>query len=176
MTYYLMRDLERVLEYLPVSLAAGAVAAVFFLSWESLRRGRWKWKKVFRVFFLAAYLTGMVGLTLLNREEGSRIGISLIPFETWSSNVRDVLFVIENILLFIPFGILVPGLCRGMDRWPILLRTAFLVTAGIEVIQLFTGRGYFQVDDIVNNFVGAALGYGILQGMRKIRAAKKENS
>ena len=31
----------------------------------------------------------------------------------------------------------------------------------IEVVQLITGRGVFETDDIINNTIGAMIGYGL---------------
>lgn len=38
----------------------------------------------------------------------------------------------------------------------------------IELIQLFTGRGAFDIDDIILNAVGASIGYGIFN-MRHVK-------
>ena len=38
---------------------------------------------------------------------------------------------------------------------------AFVTSFGVETIQLITGRGYFQVDDILTNVLGAVIGYVI---------------
>lgn len=64
-----------------------------------------------------------------------------------------------NILLFIPLGFLIGG-------WKGVL-FGFLFSSGIEIIQ-YTGRlGYCEVDDILNNTIGAGIGAGMNVLIRK---------
>mgnify|MGYP002740313482 CR=1 FL=1 len=36
---------------------------------------------------------------------------------------------------------------------------AFVTSLGVETFQLITGRGYFQIDDILTNVLGGVIGY-----------------
>ena len=36
---------------------------------------------------------------------------------------------------------------------------AFVTSLGVETFQLITGRGYFQIDDILTNVLGGIIGY-----------------
>ena len=48
----------------------------------------------------------------------------------------------------------------------------------LEVLQLLTGRGYFQVDDILTNTLGALIGFLIFAIARRILRAtgrKRDN-
>ena len=66
-----------------------------------------------------------------------------------------------NILVFLPFGILFPMLGRNRRKaWNVLLN-AFLLVLGIEIFQLCSAFGAFDVDDILLNCFGAWLGYVI---------------
>ncbi len=75
-----------------------------------------------------------------------------------------------NVLVFIPFGFLLPLLStklRGFFR-VVLLGLAFSVV--VECIQLVTKTGSFDVDDMLLNTIGAAAGfiiYAIVQHRRK---------
>ena len=63
-----------------------------------------------------------------------------------------------NILIFIPFGFIVPMASRRRN----LLMTAigaFLLSLLIETIQLFTKVGCFDVDDLLLNTIGGVAGY-----------------
>ncbi|QHC33787.1 VanZ family protein [Streptomyces sp. HF10] len=71
-----------------------------------------------------------------------------------------------NILLGVPFGILVPVLAPGARGiWRVLLLTATVMLL-VEMAQgaLVTGRA-FDVDDVILNTSGALLGY-LLVGRR----------
>ena len=65
-----------------------------------------------------------------------------------------------NIFLFSPFGFLLPFLHRESRYWWVLLINAFWVVCCIEIFQLVTAYGAFDVDDILLNCLGAMLGYG----------------
>ena len=69
--------------------------------------------------------------------------------------------IILNILLFVPFGYLTPMFLRKIDRWWKIALIGVLVSVGIEIIQLITRLGYADVDDLINNTLGALIGYGL---------------
>lgn len=67
--------------------------------------------------------------------------------------------LVGNIVVFIPFGFLLPYVLKwGRNFW-VMLINAFLFVLGIEVFQLFSAFGAFDVDDILLNCLGAVLGY-----------------
>ena len=66
-----------------------------------------------------------------------------------------------NVAVFVPFGMLLPWMGRKYSGFFTMLCNAFLFTAGIELFQLLSGFGAFDVDDILLNCTGAAAGWGI---------------
>ena len=64
-----------------------------------------------------------------------------------------------NVAIFIPFGALLPWVDSRFAAWWKVLVNAFLFVAGIEVFQLFSSFGAFDVDDLLLNCFGAMLGY-----------------
>lgn len=67
--------------------------------------------------------------------------------------------IILNILLFVPFGYLLPLIWSKADRWWKVTLLGFSISLIIELLQLFTRLGYADVDDLSNNTVGALIGY-----------------
>lgn len=71
--------------------------------------------------------------------------------------------VFGNILLFIPFGFLLPLAFRSFSR----LRSALLVMALtsllFEVIQMLMAIGHFDIDDVLLNAIGGVIGYGFFR-------------
>jgi len=113
---------------------------------------------VFTVFSI--YFSYLISLTLSGREAGSRTGhINLVLFSTLIRNGRLGLNAVENILLFLPFGIFVPVLWRFFRQWWSLVLMAFITSMLIELTQLITARGFFELDDILLNTAGAWAGY-----------------
>jgi glycopeptide antibiotics resistance protein len=68
--------------------------------------------------------------------------------------------LVGNVLLFFPFGILLPVLFNSVNGYQKLIFITLLMSLGLELIQLVTALGTFDVDDIILNVLGAALGFG----------------
>ena len=177
---YIIRDLNGALKYLPYGVMAGAVMGLI-LNGMNARRER-KGKDAFPMSGLMAfslYLMIILVITFFSREAGTRTRqMDLELFSTWGINTRNNAFVVENVLLFIPYGFVCPWAfpwLRGLFRNTF---AAFVTSLGVETIQLITGRGYFQIDDILTNVLGAVIGYlifRILYGMvKKIRPSGRE--
>ena len=77
---------------------------------------------------------------------------------TWGINARNNAFVLENILLFLPLGMLAPRVVPLFRNVFYGTLAGFLISFFIEVIQLVTGRGFFQIDDILTNTLGMFAG------------------
>ena len=73
--------------------------------------------------------------------------ISLIPFSTVGSTAQSHAYVVENIIMFIPFGFLLPQLWAHMRNLGLCLLSAFITSMVIEVTQVVTKMGYGQTDD-----------------------------
>ena len=58
-----------------------------------------------------------------------------------------------------PFGFLFPYVLRRGRNFFVMLANAFLFILGIEMFQLFSAFGAFDVDDILLNCFGAVIGY-----------------
>lgn len=67
--------------------------------------------------------------------------------------------LVGNVAAFVPFGFLLPFVQKNARKFFVLLLNAFLFVLGIEVFQLFSAFGAFDVDDILLNCVGAVLGW-----------------
>ena len=96
-------------------------------------------------------------ITIFEREPGSRTGISLKFFEALGGP-RANAYVIENVLLFIPFGIFIPLKWKQLRNPFVCSFLGFCLSCIIEIIQLITERGHFQIDDIVTNTLGTLIG------------------
>lgn len=104
------------------------------------------------------------------------------PFKTIKMYIKyaDRLNSVENlggnILVLVPFGFLFPYVWKGMVRYLDVLLAAFLFVVGIELFQLFSSFGAFDVDDILLNCMGATIGYLLwwsLIGRKAKRMAEK---
>lgn len=75
-----------------------------------------------------------------------------------------------NIAAFMPFGFLLPFVTKRTVHFGKATAGTFLLSLSAEVIQLLSMTGAFDVDDLILNTVGGALGYvcyAILFGRRR---------
>jgi glycopeptide antibiotics resistance protein len=87
-----------------------------------------------------------------------------------------ILNLAGNIIAFIPFGIMFPKFHRHLHHLVVVALCSFLLSLSIEVIQLFTRVGSFDVDDLLLNTMGGFLGYILLLIMEwLIHLIKKGN-
>lgn len=181
MINFIIKDIMEVAGYLPIGILCGILVVVLYviciLCLE--RKNRKKNRLSVHVrnsvvwFILSVYIVVMSVTVFLSREPGSRQGIDMTLFGTWGITPQAHAFVIENILLFVPFGILCPFAVtptgrtsddthsrgRIASRFTVLL--GFIISVGIETVQFLTERGYCQLDDIVMNTLGSLVGYMI---------------
>lgn len=159
------KDMMEPLGYLPWGILAGAL----FLAVDKTRRRRYgQWtrpqlaakRRRLVLFLCIVYSIVILNLTFFSREPGSRIGVTIEIFRTWGDTASSHAFFIENILLFIPFGILFPPAFPPLRRLPVCMLEGFLFSVFLEMIQFVTGRGYCQLDDVVTNTLGAGIGWG----------------
>ena len=67
--------------------------------------------------------------------------------------------LVGNVLGFMPFGFMLPLLSDFFKKWYRVLSGGFLLTLLVESVQLISGIGIFDVDDMILNTLGAFLGY-----------------
>lgn len=74
-----------------------------------------------------------------------------------------------NILIFIPYGMLYPLAFKGWGGRILFLPVTILFITGIELFQLFSAFGKFDVDDVFLNALGAVLGMIFMIAVPKIK-------
>lgn len=90
-----------------------------------------------------------------------------------------------NILIFTPFGFLLPIMRRKLRGFFRVILLGFELSLAVECVQLVTKTGSFDVDDLLLNTIGAMIGYLIYAGLQHKRdvaadrrrlAQKQENT
>lgn len=163
-----------------------------------MSRGEKRMKKsnhIFLKILFALYIVGLLSILFFARvnrgdlyqwklfSEEHLERIHLIPFAT----IRRFLarlneqtiqpdFVIRNVainlLMFLPMGAALPILFpKRFDRfWKTILFIALLVIF-LEILQFITFYGSADIDDLLFNTFGAAVGYGIYHIITKIKSS-----
>lgn len=170
---YIVKDMTYAMRYLPFGIVAGVLIWVV-LHWLSRRRCE-KGKTPVRVWALTcffAYAVIVLCITFFSRENGSRQGIDLELWSTWGINARNNAFVIENVLLFVPYGFLCAWNFKPLKQLIPCVFAGACSSLFIETIQLLTQRGYFQIDDILTNTLGALIGYLVFWVVHRIHETR----
>lgn len=77
-----------------------------------------------------------------------------------------------NVLLFAPFGVLLPTLFRPLRRfWRFLIIFAGSIAA-VELAQLLLRVGFCDVDDLLLNALGASLGFLLWRFLHRKNSGK----
>lgn len=90
---------------------------------------------------------------------------NFMPFKTirmyikYADRLNSFENLAGNILLFVPFGFLLPMMGERSKGFFDVFLSALVLVLGIELFQLCTSFGVFDVDDIILNCFGAVLGY-----------------
>ena len=78
--------------------------------------------------------------------------------------IEDLLL---NIILFIPLGFLLPYIWPKLNGRKTVLM-AFVISVTIETTQYIAHWGCLEVDDIINNTLGACIGYGCFKLYKRL--------
>jgi glycopeptide antibiotics resistance protein len=125
-------------------------------------------------FPLAVWLIGGLLLTLQPAHPlaGQVVDDNLVPFHTLAIYWRNLgsEFWMRNLFgnlgLLLPLGLLGPIAIPALDRWRRIALVALLYSVAIELIQLAVPDRSADVDDVIVNVAGAALGFAAFSIVR----------
>ena len=100
--------------------------------------------------------------------------VNLVPFSSMGSMLRTLWHYPEprvawlvvyniggNIAMLIPLGFFLRALLPCCRRFWRCMGTVAIIMTAVELVQLFTLRGFCEVDDLILNLMGAAIGWWI---------------
>ena len=121
------------------------------------------------LFAIAAVLYGtfLLTVTIIGRSPGnvSSWDQLLLTYErAFSGEGGTQLDIFYNIVLYVPVGLLISHY-KNTKLGIIILASMPLA---IEIAQLITTRGIFELTDVINNFIGGLIGLGISRLIRKL--------
>ena len=99
------------------------------------------------------YQTSHVNLVLFKEIQRFWNYRHLLSFEAVLTNLFG------NIFAFSPFGFMLPIIAKNGRGWIATVFSTFIFSLVIESCQLFMKVGVFDVDDLLLNTVGGAIGY-----------------
>jgi glycopeptide antibiotics resistance protein len=157
-----------------------ALLAAVLVAWRAVARGRPAPQALARAL-LALYLGWIISMTFfplptdpaIIKVRAAKTGFhaNLVPFHTivlqaeYESTWQKVRQLGGNVLVFVPFGVLLPWAAPGFARLRRLLLAGIAFSVAIELGQLAVSAalGYTyrvsDVDDVILNVTGVLLGY-----------------
>ena len=97
----------------------------------------------------------------------------------WDWTVKGVwwhLFynVVGNCIWFIPLGVMLPAIYREFRKKPLLvIFVGMAVSSSIEILQYILCTGVTDIDDVLFNTIGTAMGYWVWLFLEKQRNKKR---
>ncbi len=73
--------------------------------------------------------------------------------------------LLGNVGMFLPLGFLLPAASPRLTKWYRCLLTAAGIIALVELLQMLFLVGACDIDDLILNLTGTALGYGLFAAM-----------
>lgn len=174
--------MEKMLPYMLLAVPVYAAARFFVIR---RRYQKVNWRHEFGLFLFVIFLAGLASQTVLPPFILDADGIRLAggrTHETWLIPFRFLCYTYEdivvrhstysllinflgNVVMFMPFGFFPPLLWRTSGRTAIA--AGFGASLLVEITQLFLPRST-DIDDLILNTAGAALGYWLYRLLHRI--------
>ncbi len=158
MISYLTADFIQAGAYVPQSILLGAFFSLLLCIVTGDRKGYFV-KRFFGGLLFFVYLSFILIYTYIARDTGRAQTLNLTLFSTWGSTVRNNAYFVENILLFIPYGLLASLTFAAPRNLGKSLLLGASTSIFIELLQYVSTKGNFEIDDILTNLLGMVLGY-----------------
>lgn len=164
--------------YLAVLLIWLLVYIVFCLLQKNRKfpfNGSFRFMNVFLICSALIYTVLFLYVTLFSRAAGAefqyelsflweyRMAFGMEQGKIYVQNMAWVWQILDNILLFVPFGVLFGEFLfrkKKKSGWRMALVTGGVASLTVEVLQLVMRLGLFEFDDLFHNTIGMMVGYG----------------
>ena len=145
----------------PIHIIIAFLITFVFLRFRIL--GRQQKTAFLRSFIYSIYFTLVITITLLGREIHGVSNSIYTLLSTYNALLCEkkywvVFEIIYNVALFVPLGCIIHYHFKKV----VFIYIAVVVSFAIEIIQLLLGIGLLEISDLINNTLGAILGYALV--------------
>lgn len=148
-------------------LSVFCIGAVVLIASIGFRKG---WKLSVGLLTLE-YFVLIYCATLIFRDSSENVGHDFTPLWSYRAieNGRNDLLAenIMNVVVFVPVGLFMSCVSRRLKWWIVLLM-GFGLSVSIEALQFFFHKGFSEVDDVIHNTFGCAIGIMIVAMIKGI--------
>ena len=102
--------------------------------------------------------------------------VPLVHIAEYDTTVDLLVNIIGNVALFIPSGILLPMLYKRLDSFRKVLAGGACISLCIELMQLPFSSRASDIDDLILNTLGCAIGYGMYRMIKAMFSRREKNA
>lgn len=163
---YIIKQLKDVLRYLPQGAVWAISITLLLIFCGIILKCKFHknvpvvfWVRLFPLFFLILYIYCVLQITIFSRVPGDYGGIDMRFLAKWNDWYGEKAFFIANIIMFVPYGLLLPLLCPVTKHILAAVPIGVASSICIEAAQLRFRLGYCQLDDVAANSLGFLIGF-----------------
>ena len=147
-----------------------------------MRKARHRNEIIILLALFALYLFALFRMTVFRDSVPMDQGVNLIPLSTIAEYLQEItrghrmagiVNLFGNLAIFLPLGYMVASLIPKMRRLGRILVLALCLSMAIEASQYALAHGTADIDDVLLNVIGAALGYGLFVLTKKVLGTGK---
>ena len=153
-------------------LSVCCIGLVVFVAWKGFKTGL----RYSAILLLVEYVFLLFCSTVFFRATSVTRQYDFHPFWSYKAiqDGRENLLAenIMNVVVFVPVGLLLSIAFKQMTWWKALL-IGCGISVTIEALQFFFMRGFSEVDDVMHNTLGCAIGFLIVAILKGIWLLQK---
>lgn len=161
------------------------IASVFFTNrlianhYYDTREDRKRMNKISYIIALVIYIIMFFNLTIFGRIVDWYNTYNLVPFKTiigyWAfpNTHNTIINILGNIVILMPVQFLIMKIF-DIKKFKVSIIIDVSLSLLIEIIQLISHAGVFDIDDIILNVLGMSIVYGVVMDKHKILLNNKD--
>ena len=161
---YLLRIPDYIFQML---ISVLCLCVVVFLSWK----GFWRGIELAGRLLLIEAIFIIYSSTIIFRPGNYEDAYDFTPFWSYKAILDGDSFLLAenmmNVVIFIPVGLLI-GMGFPMWKWWKAIGLGCLISMSIELMQFTFRRGFCELDDVIHNTLGCAIGWFLIQVSKSI--------
>lgn len=156
-------------EYFPeifvnrIIISAIAFAVFCIITVMLYKRRRFDKAQSVAAILLSLYIVVLLYFTVIGRYSHEEYDYQIHIFYSYrflleQFDFQSIRQLAINLVMLIPVGFLLSVIIKMKGKYAVVFGLCLFLTVFIESMQLWTKCGSFEIDDIINNMIGAVIG------------------
>ena len=130
------------------------------------------------IMLLSSYTVALLYFTVFGRYSQSYYRYETDVFASYrylfeSYDMNTLQQIILNLMILIPVGFLLCLIIKSRMKYFWALVISFVLTLLVEALQFVSRCGTFEVDDLINNMIGAVIGIAIYAVLKSLNIKRE---